>query len=115
MSRRSHRSLAVAVLSGAALFAIAAPAGAVEKWLAPFTLSTATRDSEDAAVAFDSAGDATFVWREFDGSHWRIKARFRPAGGVVGAPVFLSASGFDADEPAVAMNAAGRAVAVWQR
>lgn len=65
--------------------------------------------------AIDAAGNATVVWRGGIGLTWVIRAASRPAGGDWGATQLLSASGASAEDPQVAMDAAGNAVAVWRR
>jgi hypothetical protein len=94
---------------------LAAPAPAASSWLAPTGISAAGQDAEMAQVALDPAGDATVVWRRFDGSRYAIQAASRGAGGVWDAPVTISAPGQNADAPQIAVDAAGDATAVWSR
>src|SRR5262249_23042211 len=56
-------------------------------------------------------GDAVVVWREIQ----ETDAAARIAGGPWGAPVQLSETGQEIHEPSVAMDAAGEAIAIWQR
>jgi hypothetical protein len=94
------------------------------------TVSAAGRDSDEAAVDIDFAGNAIFVWRGLDGTTdcggvpgcERIQARGRSAAGTLGAIQTLSASGQDAYSPDAAVDPDGGydanaadAAAVWQR
>jgi hypothetical protein len=80
---------------------------------APQTLSDPSAYSTSPDVAGDAQGDAVAVWLHFDGANMRVQAAYRPAGGSFGAPQTLSAVGYEAREPRVAMNSAGAAVIVW--
>ncbi len=75
--------------------------------------------SESASIpprlALDPAGDAVAAWYSLSGTNYIVRAASRPAGGSFGAPVSLSATGQNADEPQVAIDPAGDAVAVWRR
>jgi len=84
-------------------------------WVPSGSLSVAGRDAEEPEVGMDAAGNAIAVWRRHDGSKYIVQSATRPAGGGWQAPVDLSAAGETAKEPALAMNAAGDAVAVWTR
>jgi hypothetical protein len=53
------------------------------------------------------------VWLQYDGANQRVQAAYRPAGGSFGAPQTLSAAGYDAGEPRVAMDESGDATIVW--
>jgi hypothetical protein len=66
-------------------------------------------------VALDPTGDATAVWGRSNGTNDIIQAAIRPAGGSWSAPQDLSATGQNAEEPAVGVDAVGDAVAVWSR
>ncbi|MCA1677445.1 MAG: PKD domain-containing protein, partial [Actinobacteria bacterium] len=82
---------------------------------APVDLSAAGQDASVPQVALDAAGDAVAVWKRSNGSNYVVQAAVRPAGGSFSAPVDLSAPGQEASEPRVALDAAGDAVAVWER
>jgi PKD domain len=70
---------------------------------------------ETPDVAIDAAGNAIAVWK-LESSDDIVQAAMRPAGQQDWAvPDDLSDSGQDADQPAVAMDNAGDAVAVWAR
>jgi len=93
----------------------AAPAQAAPRWLPPSDLSAAGRDAEAPQVAVAPAGDVVAVWSRFDGSNTIVQAAVRPAGGSWMPPEDLSVAGRDAEEPDVAIDAAGNAVAIWRR
>ena len=89
------------------------PAGGA--WEAAQQLSSAGRDAYNPHVATGPKGDVVAVWRRDDGSNDIVQAAARPAGGGWQAPVDLSAVGHDADNPRVAFDAQGTAIAVWVR
>lgn len=90
------------------------PAGGA--WQLPANDLSATGQSAfDAQVAFDAAGNAVAVWYRYNGTHYIVQAAVRPAGGAWQAAQDLSASGQNASEQQVALDAAGNALAVWQR
>jgi hypothetical protein len=78
------------------------------------TLSKAGADAWNPRVAIDADGDALIVWRRHDGAHIRVQARALSKTGVLGPVQSLSAAGRSADNPEVAMDADGDAIAVWQ-
>jgi hypothetical protein len=64
-------------------------------------------------VAVNAAGQALVVWSEYDGSVYDVWASaFDPAVGW-GAPARLEAGGGDASNGRVALDDAGRGVAIW--
>lgn len=84
-------------------------------WQEPVDLSVAGRDAFNPQVAVDPSGDAVAVWGRYDGANYIVEAASRAAGGVWQAPVDLSVAGGDAEQPQVAVDSSGDAVAVWQR
>ncbi len=88
------------------------PGGA---WSGPVDLSAPGQDAEEPQVAVDPLGNAIVVWWRSDGSHFRVQAAERPAGGAWGAPEDLSAAGQDAEVPRLAVDTQGNAVAAWER
>ncbi len=84
-------------------------------WSAPTDLSSADFEARDPEVAVDPAGEAVAVWLQYDGTNDIAQAASRPAGGGWSAPTDLSAVGFEAYEPEVAINPAGDATAIWAR
>ena len=93
--------------------AAARPEGGV--WQAPVDLSAPGQNAVAPQLAVDAQGDATAVWQRFNGTDTIVQAAARPASGTWQTPVDVSAPGGDADEPRVAVNAHGDAVAVWRR
>jgi hypothetical protein len=79
------------------------------------TISEAGRDASEPQVAFDPSGNAVAVWTQWDGSHSRTHAAFRPTGGSFGGDQTISPAGRDANRPQVAIDSLGNAVAVWYR
>lgn len=65
-------------------------------------------------LAVDPSGNAVVIWSRHDGTNERVEAAFRPAGGDWQAPEFVSAEGVQADDPQVALDPAGNAIAVWK-
>jgi hypothetical protein len=79
-------------------------------------LSAAAESAIQPEVVIAPDGEATVAWNRFDGSHWLIQEqRLDSAGAPDGAVGGLSASGGDAAEPQLAIDAQGRATAVWER
>lgn len=88
---------------------------AVGGWSGPVQAASGS-DAYGPEVALDGRGDATAVWYEFDGNEDVVDAATRTAGGTWSAPQQLSVPsvlGGGADEPQLAVDANGDAVAVW--
>ena len=66
-------------------------------------------------VAVDGQGNAIAVWQRFDGTNFIVQAAARAAGGSFGSPQDLSAAGQTANDPQVAVDGQGNAIAVWSR
>lgn len=84
-------------------------------WSAPVEVASGS-NAYGPRVRVDARGDATVVWYQFDGNQDVVEAASRPAGGSWSAPQQLSVplvTGGDADEPALAVDPNGDAVAVW--
>jgi len=79
------------------------------------TLSDAGRNAFSPQVAVNAAGAGLVDWTRFDGLNDRIQARTLSASGVLGSVQDLSAALQDAEEPQVAIDAGGNALAVWER
>lgn len=79
---------------------------------------TAHENAVGPEIAVDPAGDEIVVWAlggGSDGRHWAVQAAVRPAGATrFDAPQELSVAGQNQD-PQVAVDQAGDAIAVWQR
>ena len=84
-------------------------------WSTPETLSEAGQNAYSPQIAVDRSGNATAIWTRSDGSHNRVQAAVRPAGGVWGTPETLSAADQDAHYPQVAVAGSGNAIVVWER
>ena len=89
------------------------PAGG--SWQPPETLSSTAEAQHSAQVAVDAAGNATAVWEERGPGEVLIDAASKPLGGKWQVGTALSASGGNANEPRVAVDAQGDATAVWER
>ncbi len=79
------------------------------------TLSAAGVEGNGVRVAVNAAGDAAVVWRGDNTVQMLAQAATRPSGQPWGAAQDLSAAGEDADEPVVAIDPEGNALAVWIR
>ena len=82
---------------------------------APQDLSAAGQKAGFPEVAVDGQGNAIAVWQRFDGTNFIMQAAVRAAGGSFGAPQDLSAAGQTANDPQVAVDGRGNAIAVWSR
>jgi hypothetical protein len=82
---------------------------------APQDLSAAGQKAGFPEVAVDGQGNAIAVWQRFDGTNFIMQAAARAAGGSFGAPQDLSAAGQTANDPQVAVDGQGNAIAVWSR
>ncbi|HET7053650.1 MAG TPA: PKD domain-containing protein [Solirubrobacterales bacterium] len=108
---------AVAVWSafdqGFVIRSAARPAGG--EWSEPEDLFV--EDGHTPYLAMNAAGEAVAVWTGFDGVDDEVTwAAVRSAGGDWSAPEELSVAGEqDGFSPRVAIDAAGNAIAVWQR
>jgi hypothetical protein len=93
----------------------AAARPAAGAWQAPINLSATGQNASDPQVTVDSQGNAVAVWNRSNGTNDIVQAAARPAAGAWQAPINLSATGQNASDPQVAINAQGNAVAVWTR
>jgi PKD repeat protein len=83
-------------------------------WSGPVDVSAGGRDGLQSQVGIDGAGNATSVWVDFDGVHWRTEwSRLPAASSTWAIPQVLSTLGDDIANPQVAVNTAGDATAVW--
>jgi hypothetical protein len=78
-------------------------------------LSDPGQNATEPQVAVDADGDAVFTWTRSDGTNNRVQARARSAAGTLSAVQTLSASGQNAFNPQVAVDAGGDAVFTWLR
>ena len=109
------RRLLTAALALALALLLPAAAAAAPTWLPPQILSAPGQEALLPQLAIDPQGNALAIWERSDGTNARIEAAFRPAGGAFGAPQLLSAAGQSANEPQVAIDAQGNALAIWER
>lgn len=84
-----------------------------QAWGPNNVISTSGLSASSPVVAVDALGNALTVWSQYDGTNFTIQASYLPFGGSWGTPVVLSTAGNNAYVPYVAMNTAGKAVAVW--
>src|SRR5207244_1812967 len=87
-------------------------------WEGPVALNPGAdpNSSYDVHLAVNGEGAAVAAWQtNFSGRGSGIEAAIRPAGGTWQAPAELSAAADIQQFPRVAIDAAGNAVAVWQR
>jgi hypothetical protein len=88
-------------------------------WSAPIALPKKgpTLDYEGFfQIAIDGAGEATAVWARFDPRHSSIlQTASRPAGGAWSQPIELAKRDGEIAEPLLVIDAAGEAVALWER
>jgi hypothetical protein len=89
------------------------PAGGT--WTPATDLSAPGGEAQAPQLAVNAAGAATVVWERYDGTDWIVQAAARPAGGTWTPATDLSAPGRDAEEPQLAVDAAGNGTAVWYR
>src|SRR5438094_582959 len=96
---------------GLALLILALPqsAAAAPTWLPPKNLSV-SGNGGDLTVAVDAARDAFTAWTRSG----TVEAAARPAGGTWSAAQALSGNCLGAHSVRLAVNAAGRAVVVWE-
>jgi hypothetical protein len=67
-------------------------------------------------IDVDADGNAYAVWENLDGSSflWSIESDYRPAGGIWGTDAEVTDEPGSAYDPAIAVDAAGNAHALWQ-
>jgi hypothetical protein len=85
-------------------------------WSTPVNLAVSGRDALYPQLAVYGSGNAVAVWQRFDGRNYIVQSSGSSDGGVSwSTPVNLSASGQFAENPQVAVDGSGNAVAVWHR
>jgi len=85
-------------------------------WEEVTDLSAAGQDAENPRIGVDGAGNAIAIWSRSDGSDNVIQSRSSNDGGATWNPVVnLSTAGQNAWDPQIDFDAAGNAIAVWQR
>jgi hypothetical protein len=76
-------------------------------------LSDAGRNAHDPQVAIGASGVFAAAWRRSNGRHYVAQAATGPLAGGRPAPATLSGAGLDENAVDVAVDASGRAYAVW--
>jgi len=85
-------------------------------WSAPVAISEPGAIVYDSHLAVDAAGDAAAIWmRGNGGGGYVAQVATRVAGGAWSAPTTLSGLGVPVAETAIAIDAKGDAVAVWEQ
>ena len=107
------RPLRLIAAAGALGMAAAPPTMAA--WSPPQRVSTGAGDAHSPDVALNGRGDAVAVWVQESGPRGRIVASARRAGGPWSRPAAVSPPGLSAVDPRVAIDPAGRIVAVWRQ
>jgi hypothetical protein len=102
-----------ALTASVLLLVAAAPSGARAEWSAPFDLSLPGTSMQDPQVAVAPSGAAVATWVSYAGSDATAQARRIAADGTLGPILNLSQPGRRADDPDVAIDAAGNAIVVW--
>ena len=84
-------------------------------WQSPVDVSAIGQNAAEPQLALDAEGDATAVWRRYDGADQVVQSSTRLAAGAWRSPNNLSAAGQNASEPQIAVSSAGEALALWKR
>ena len=85
-------------------------------WGTPTTIESQTTDSYTVQIGFDGAGNAIATWLTFDGASNHVWSNRYTAGAGWGTEVqidSLTAPDADAENPELAVDTAGNAIAVW--
>ncbi|MBF4767840.1 PKD domain-containing protein [Nocardioides agariphilus] len=82
-------------------------------WSTAVPISNPVQNALNPSVVTDPNGNATAVWKRFNGSVDVAQGAVQPAGGAFKPAVNLSAADRNAYPPFVAVDAAGDAVAFW--
>lgn len=104
-------------MSAAVASLLALGNGAEAAWTpSPVTLSAPGSDAVDAVTAVGAGGHVALAWRRMDAAgDWRIQLRVRSDAGTLSATQTVSPAGSSAYAPAVAVDATGRVVVVWDQ
>jgi hypothetical protein len=89
------------------------PAGG--QWSAPLDLSAAGRSAYEPEIAADAAGGLVVAWTQEEGLAKTVQSVWRPPAGGWSAQTRLSPAGQASMRPHLAVDAAGDAVAIWER
>lgn len=93
-----------------------------DRWVHPLSLvdniSPDGQGASDVSSAIDAQGNALVVWRQSDGTNQQVfKSEYTARGWSHPVDLFdnISPDGQSAEEPCVAMNAAGEAIIAWSQ
>lgn len=84
-------------------------------WTEPKNISLPGTAVGQPQIAIDHYGNATAVWIRNDGINFIVQAATKPKRGKWAAPVNLSAAGYDALTPQLAIDSSGTVTAIWSR
>jgi predicted enzyme related to lactoylglutathione lyase len=83
-------------------------------WGTAVQIESGAWDAKAPQVAIDSSGNAVVVWQQLDGSFYSIYSnRYTASSGTWSDAVLIESNTMDAENPQVAINASGSAVAIW--
>jgi hypothetical protein len=88
------------------------PAGGA--WSQPVAVSQGEGSDDEPVIKLAPDGEALAAWRHPEGKHMVIQAATRPVGSEWEAPLTLSNNERNSQQPSIAIDAAGEAVAVWE-
>jgi hypothetical protein len=81
---------------------------------APLGNGNSNEPATDPVVSFDASGHALAVWEQFDGVSPRIGFKRYTAGSGWGTAELIETGNGSAQDPQIAVNGSGHAIAVWQ-
>jgi hypothetical protein len=94
---------------------IPASRAAAATWSEPTTVSPEEEYAEEPRAAIDAHGDVAVVWRDsIDSYNSTIQLSVKPAGGSFSAPVTISDTPGQNQEPTVALGPEGQVLVVWE-
>ena len=91
------------------------PAYAVSGWGTAELAENTGGTAKIPQIAMDGSGNAIAVWTQFDGTIWSIWANRYAAGLGWEAEAVIETDPRDADNPQVAVDGSGNAIAVWEQ
>ena len=95
--------------------AVTCGAGGGQAWQVASRIEASLGTAQNPVVAVDSTGNATAVWQQHDGTRNNIWASRYTAGGSWSAPQNIESGNGNAVSPAVAVDSAGNATAIWSQ
>jgi hypothetical protein len=103
------------MIAAAGALGLAASASAMGVWAPAQRASTSSADAHSPDVALNGAGAGVAAWVQEVAGRGTIVASARRPDGVWSRPRRLSPPGLSAIDPRIAIDATGRAVAVWRQ